>query len=158
FALAAADDLASAMNDVVEAVYRDSGATRVEWWSTGDDGALELNASIGIARGIRHDVSLERAGAFVLHGDRVDLEVDSVLTTVAPIIRRRAAEERLERTAIDLARRNQALEDYAALVAHELKTPLHAALLAGDPGRHLEEALDLVEALLEAAHSEPSAD
>ena len=68
----------------------------------------------------------------------------------------RAAEERLARTAIDLARRNEALEDFAALVAHELKTPLHAALLADDPSSHLEDALDLVDALLEAARSESS--
>jgi signal transduction histidine kinase len=74
--------------------------------------------------------------------------------TAAPIIRRREAEERIAQTAIDLARRNQALEDFAGLVAHELKTPLHAALLADDPSPHLEHALDRVDAMLEAAQSE----
>ena len=54
-----------------------------------------------------------------------------------------------------LARRNEALEDFAALVAHELKTPLQAALVADDPSRPVEDALDLVEALLEAAGEEP---
>jgi signal transduction histidine kinase len=155
-ALATADDLASAMFRVVESVHRSSGATRVEWWATGDDGGLQLGAAIGIARGRRHDLPLGRAGAFVLHGGSVEPEVASALTTAAPIIRRRAAEERLARTAIDLARRNEALEDFAALVAHELKTPLHAALLADDPSSHLEDALDLVDALLEAARSESS--
>ena len=53
-----------------------------------------------------------------------------------------------------LARRNEALEDYAALVAHELKTPLHAALLADDPSASIEEALRLVETLLVAAQTE----
>ena len=155
-ALATADDLASAMVRVVESVHRSSGATRVEWWATGDDGALQLGAAIGIARGKRHDLPLGRAGAFVLHGGSVEPEIASALMTAAPIIRRRAAEERLARTAIDLARRNEALEDFAALVAHELKTPLQAALLDDDPSRHLEDALDLVDALLEAARSEPS--
>jgi signal transduction histidine kinase len=155
-ALATADDLASAMFRVVESVHRSSGATRVEWWATGDDGGLQLGAAIGIARGRRHDLPLGRAGAFVLHGGSVEPEIASVLMTAAPIIRRRAAEERLARTAIDLARRNEALEDFAALVAHELKTPLHAALLADDPSSHLEDALDLVDALLEAARSESS--
>jgi signal transduction histidine kinase len=155
-ALATADDLASAMVQVVESVHRSSGATRVEWWATGDDGALQLGAAIGIARGGRHDLPLGRAGAFVLHGRSVEPEIASALMTAAPIIRRRAAEERLARTAIDLARRNDALEDFAALVAHELKTPLQAALLADDPSRYVEDALDLVDALLEAARSETS--
>jgi signal transduction histidine kinase len=155
-ALATADDLASAMFRVVESVHRSSGATRVEWWATGDDGGLQLGAAIGIARGSRHDLPLGRAGAFVLHGGSVEPEVASALMTAAPIIRRRAAEERLARTAIDLARRNEALEDFAALVAHELKTPLHAALFADDPSSHLEDALDMVDALLDAARSESS--
>jgi len=53
-----------------------------------------------------------------------------------------------------LARRNEALEDFAALVAHELKSPLHAALFADDPATLVEEALDLVDELLEAAQDE----
>jgi signal transduction histidine kinase len=55
-----------------------------------------------------------------------------------------------------LVRRNQALEDFAALVAHELKTPLQEALLADDPSKPVEEALDLVDELLEAAQDTPS--
>jgi signal transduction histidine kinase len=55
-----------------------------------------------------------------------------------------------------LVRRNEALQDFAALVAHELKTPLHAALLADDPSKPIEEALDLVDELLEAAQDTPS--
>lgn len=55
-----------------------------------------------------------------------------------------------------LLRRNEALEDFATLVAHELKTPLHAALLADDPSKPVEEALDLVDELLEAAQDIPS--
>jgi len=154
-ALATAEDLATAMDRFVEAVLRTTGATRVEWWATGDDGMPQLGAAIGIAHGQRHDLTLGVAGALVMHGGTVPPELASALLTAAPIIRRRAAEERLERTAIDLARRNQALEDFAALVAHELKSPLQAALLADDPSLYVEDALDLVEVLLEAAHSEP---
>jgi signal transduction histidine kinase len=154
--VATADDVASAMARVVESVSRGSGANRVEWWTTGDDGAPRLGAAIGIARGRRCDLPLGAAGALIVHGGRIGSELEAALTSAAPIIRRRAAEERLARTAIDLARRNQALEDYAALVAHELKTPLHAALLAEDPSRHLQDALERVEALLAAAQSESS--
>jgi signal transduction histidine kinase len=155
-ALATADDLASAMARVLESIARSTGANRVEWWATGDDGAPQLAAAIGIVRGRRHDLPLGAAGAVIVHGGRIGSELTAALTTAAPIIRRRAAEERLARTAVDLARRNQALEDYAALVAHELKSPLHAALLAEDPSPHLEAALERVEALLAAAQSESS--
>jgi signal transduction histidine kinase len=55
-----------------------------------------------------------------------------------------------------LARRNEALEDFAALVAHELKTPLNAALVAPDPSIWLRQALGLVDTLLECARSEAS--
>lgn len=55
----------------------------------------------------------------------------------------------------ELLRRNEALEDFAALVAHELKTPLHAALFADDPSKLVEEAIDLVDELLEAAQDAP---
>ena len=153
-ALATADDLASAMDRVVDSLARSSGANRVEWWATDDDGAPRLGAAIGIARGRRHQLPLGVAGDIVLYGGRLGPDVASVVRTAAPIIRRRAAEERLERTAMDLARRNQALEDFAGLVAHELKNPLHAALVADDPWTHVEDALDVVESLLEAARSE----
>ncbi|HEU5211543.1 MAG TPA: HAMP domain-containing sensor histidine kinase [Gaiellaceae bacterium] len=58
-----------------------------------------------------------------------------------------------------LARRNAALEDFAVLAAHELKTPLNAALVADDPRQSVREALALVESLLDAARAagDPSA-
>ena len=152
-ALATADDLAEGMDRVVESVFRGSGANGVEWWTTDEDGDPKVGAAIGIAHGTRHELPIDGAGFVVLHGGRVERDIASALTAAAPIVRRRAAEERLARTAVDLALRNQALEDFAALVAHELKTPLHAALLAEDPSRYVENALDLVESLLEAAQS-----
>jgi signal transduction histidine kinase len=153
-ALATADDLASGMDAVVGRIRNDSGAAGAEWWAGDDDGGLELVAAAGVARGVRNDLPLGRAGVFVLHSGRLDPRIESTLTSLAPIVRRRAAEERLARTTIQLARRNEALEDFAALVAHELKTPLHAALVSDDPSKSVEDALDLVEALLEAAHDE----
>jgi signal transduction histidine kinase len=81
----------------------------------------------------------------------------SALANVIELPLRGDAEDRLALTVMQLARRNEALEDFAALVAHELKTPLHAALLADDPVRFVEEALDVVDALLDAAHNEADA-
>jgi signal transduction histidine kinase len=150
-ALATADDLASGLDAVVGRIRRDSGATRAEWWAEDEDGALELVAFDGMARGGCHSLPLEPAGVFVLHGARLGRQAESALISVAPIIRRRAAEERLARTTIQLAHRNEALEDFAALVAHELKTPLLTALVADDPSRSVEDAILLVDALLEAS-------
>lgn len=56
--------------------------------------------------------------------------------------------------AVRLARRNEALEDFAALVAHELKAPLEAALMADDPRAGIVAALDLVDSLLQVAAGE----
>jgi signal transduction histidine kinase len=106
-----------------------------------------------MSAGSSRSVQIGGAGTFVLHGGD-DLELDAALTALTPVIRRRAAERRLSRYAVQLARRNEALEDFAALVAHELKNPLHAALIADDPSRPVEDALALVDKLLEAARSE----
>jgi signal transduction histidine kinase len=154
-ALATADDLASGLDAVVGRIRRDSGATRAECWGEDEDGALELVAVDGIACGGSHSLPLGPAGVFVLHGGRLDRQVESALNSLAPIVRRRVAEERLARTTIQLAHRNEALEDFAALVAHELKTPLETALVADDPSRSVEDAILLVDALLEASRSGP---
>jgi signal transduction histidine kinase len=153
--LATADDLESAGARLVEWIRGASGAGRVEWWTTGDDGALELVAATGPAFGTHHELPLGHSGLLVLHGGRLDPQTESVLDSLLPILRRRVADERLLQTTFELARRNEALEEYAALVAHELKTPLQAALLADDPLGPVEDALDLVEALLESAQTEP---
>jgi signal transduction histidine kinase len=73
---------------------------------------------------------------------------------LAPVLRRRWTEERLAQHAVKLVRRNQALGDFAALVAHELKTPLELARLQDDPSVGVERALELVDVLLEAAQAE----
>jgi len=155
-ALATADDLASGMGRVADRIRRTAGAAGVEWWETGDDGTLELAAATGIPRSPRHSLPLGSTGVFVIQGGVLDPRLQSALASLTPIVRRRAAEERLARTTVQLARRNEALEDFAALVAHELKTPLQAALVADDPSAPVEDALDLVDALLEAARNEPA--
>jgi len=154
FELATADDLASGMGRVAERIRRSARATGVQWWAVRDDGALEAVSATGSARGTRRELPVGSAGVLVLHGGRLDPQIDSAVSSLAPIVRRRTAEEQLARTTVELARRNAALEDFAALVAHELKTPLQAALVADDPSSPVEDALDLVDALLEAAQTE----
>jgi len=70
-------------------------------------------------------------------------------------IARSTATDQMADAMMRLARRNEALDDFAALVAHELKSPLEAALLADDPRRWIVSALDLVESLLQAATEAP---
>jgi signal transduction histidine kinase len=65
--------------------------------------------------------------------------------------------ERLTDATSVLARRNAALEDFAALVAHELKSPLQAALVVDDPAREIRNALELVDSLLDTARTEAAA-
>src|SRR3954451_24681796 len=78
-ALATADDVASGRVRVVERVLRESGAARVEWWTEGDDDVVELVAASGTARGRRVKLPLGRAGVLVLHGGRLDPEIESAL-------------------------------------------------------------------------------
>jgi len=154
-ALATADDFASTMALLVEWLHPTADLSRAEWWATGEDGAPELVAAAGTPRGTRHSLPVGAAGTLVLHGGRLEPRIKSALLSLTPILRRRATEERLTRTAMQLARRNEALEDFAALVAHELKAPLQAALVADDPSGPVVNALELVEAVLLASHNEP---
>jgi signal transduction histidine kinase len=143
------------MSSVVALLRRATGAARVEWWEHTARG-LELVAASGDSRGCRRSVPLERDGELLVFGGSVDPQLTATLAPLGSILRRRRSEERLAQAAVELARRNEALEDFAALVAHELKTPLHAALVADDAAAFVEEALDLVESLLSAAQGEAS--
>jgi signal transduction histidine kinase len=154
FALATAEDLASAIDRLADWLRGTSGLSRVELWSTSDNGASELVAASGSPRGSRHNLPLGPSTVLVLHGERFGPRLESALSSLSPILRRLAVDEQLTRTTMQLARRNEALEDFAALVAHELKTPLHAALLADDPSGPVEDALALVETVLQASQSE----
>src|SRR5262245_35972820 len=113
FALATADDLAEATTGLGKWLSG-WGIRRVEWWWIGDDGAAELVAAAGSPGARRHTLPLGAAGELVLHGRRPDPKLWSALSSLTPILRRRATEERLTRRVMRLARRNEALEDFAA--------------------------------------------
>jgi signal transduction histidine kinase len=149
--LASAEELDTGMARVIGLLSRGCDAARVEWWAADERGELRLRASHGAGEGERHRFSLGPGGEVVVVGGRRDPRLVSALAGVVPILRRRCVEERLAGAAMNLARRNETLEDFAALVAHELKTPLQAALLADDASSELERALDLVDSLIEAA-------
>jgi signal transduction histidine kinase len=149
--LATAQELETGIARAVVLIRGACSALRVEWWTPDDEGEMRLVASDGAGAGERRRFSLGAAGEVVVVGC-CDPRLAVALARIGPIVRRRRAEERLVRATMKLARRNQALEEFAALVAHELKTPLQAALVADDASSEVERALELVDSLLEAAH------
>jgi signal transduction histidine kinase len=156
---AAAGNVRSAMTNAVPRLRRGGGAARVEWWGPTEDGsALRLETSDGIARGRREAFPIGPVGALVVTGADHAPQLMLAVTRLVPLLRRRWTEEQLAAQATRLARQNEALEDFAALVAHELKTALLLALRQDDASSAVERALDLVDSLLEAARAESAAD
>ena len=131
---AAADDMRSGMARVVAMLRRGGGAGRVEWWTpAGSGSSLRLEVADGQGCGRRVAVPVGPAGVVVVVGGDHGPQLSAAVSRLAPVLRRRWTEERLAQQAVQLARRNQALGDFAALVAHELKTPLQLA--AGTHGK-----------------------
>ena len=65
-----------------------------------------------------------------------------------------ATEEQLVAHVARLARKTEALDDFAGLVAHDVKSSLLAALLEDDPRAGLMRALELVDSILEAVRAD----
>src|SRR4051812_22324123 len=70
---------------------------------------------------------------------------------------RTSTEEQLVEHVTRLARRTEALDDFAALVAHDVKSSLVTALRDEDPRAGLTRALELVDSILEAVRMEEAA-
>jgi signal transduction histidine kinase len=70
---------------------------------------------------------------------------------------RTSTEEQLAEHVARLARRTEALEDFAALVAHDVKSTLVTALRDEDPHAGLMRALELVDSILEAVRVDHAA-
>ena len=143
FELATAPDLGSGLARILSRARLAAAAARVEWWE-GD----EFVAADGLGTGRRRQFDLGTFGAFVFYGGDLDFHLAAALQALLPLLRRLRADETLAAKAGELVRRNEVLDEFAGLVAHELKTPLHEALLAEDASHPLQEALDLVDALL----------
>ena len=65
-----------------------------------------------------------------------------------------STEEQLTEHVARLARKTEALDDFAALVAHDVKGSLLAALRDEDPREGLTRALELVDSILEAVRAD----
>jgi signal transduction histidine kinase len=144
--LATAADLSSGLARVLARARTASGAKRVEWWQ-----GETFVAADGLGSGPRRELDLKPSGTFVFYGGRLGFDLKAGLRALSPLLRRMQADEMLAVKTGELLRRNEALEEFASFVAHELKTPLHEALVADDASKPLNEALDLVDALLRSA-------
>jgi signal transduction histidine kinase len=67
---------------------------------------------------------------------------------------RMTTEEQLAEQVTRLARKTEALDDFAGLVAHDVKSSLLAALRDEDPREGLTRALELVDSILEAVRAD----
>jgi signal transduction histidine kinase len=146
FELATASDLESGLARVLSHARLAAGAARVEWWE-GD----EFVAADGIGTGRRRRFDLGAFGAFVFYGGNLGFQLAAALQALLPLLRRLRADEMLAVKAGELLRRNEVLDEFAGFVAHELKSPLHEALLAEDASHLVHEALELVDTLLRTA-------
>jgi signal transduction histidine kinase len=68
-----------------------------------------------------------------------------------------STEEQLAEHVVRLARKTEALDDFAALVAHDVKSALITALRDKDPRAGLTHALELVDSILETVRADHSA-
>jgi len=150
--VAAVQDVRAGITCLMDELRR-QGLGRVEWWMPGADGALRLEISDGDGYGPRSEIPLGPIGALVMVGEGAP-ELTLPVTRVVPLLRRLWTEEQLAKHVALLARKNEALEDFAALVAHELKSPLYAALRHAGPSSAVEEALAVVDSILEVARTE----
>jgi signal transduction histidine kinase len=155
---ATAPDVRRGMTRVVSRVHTDGGAERVEWWRPSEDNSrLWLAAADGNREGARLGFPLGPAGALVVSGRHCSPALDLAVARLIPVLRRRWTDEHLALETQRLARRNEALDDFVGLVAHELKSPLHVARLFGDPLVGIDRALVLVDSVLEASRVESDA-
>jgi signal transduction histidine kinase len=154
-AFATAADVSDGVRRVAATLRRAGAVAGTEWWAPAEKGgSLVLQASEGSRGGRRTAIPIGPAGTLVVVGARSEPAVTQALTGLIPLLRRRWTEERLARHASLLARRVEALEDFAALVAHELKAPLQAALLSDDAASGAAAALQLVDLVLEAVRTD----
>ena len=70
---------------------------------------------------------------------------------------RMTTEEQLAEHVARLARKTEALDDFAALVAHDVKSALITALRVEDPRAGLTRALELVDSILETVRADQGA-
>ncbi len=150
----AAESVRTALEDVGALLLRHGLVAGIEWWTNEDDGrSFRVELSAGDTQGTRATVALGQVGRLVLYGDSA-ADLVSTLGILRPLLRLCWRSEQLAAHASRLARRTEALDDVAGLVAHDVKSSLIGALRDEDPREGLTRALELVDSILEAARAD----
>jgi signal transduction histidine kinase len=145
--IATAESLEAGLRTVGALLLQEGALAGVEWWIPGDGGSsFRLAFSTGDAKGARTAIPLGPAGALVLAGEPTP-ELERDIARLRPLLRRRWIEEQLATHATRLARKNEALEDFAALVAHDVKSSLVYALRSDEPREAMTRAIELVDSI-----------
>jgi signal transduction histidine kinase len=149
-----AESVHAALDDLGAFLLRHGAVAGIEWWTPMDESrSLRLELSAGNTKGARATVALEPVGTLVLIGERA-ADLVSTIGSLRPFLRLRWSEEQLAEHVSRLARKTEALDDFAALVAHDVKSSLVAALRSEDPREGLTRALELVDSILEAVRAD----
>jgi signal transduction histidine kinase len=154
YVVAAAEDFRAGIAEVFTRLRRTRAVSGAEWWTPAADGSsLRLELSAGSATGVRTPIPIGVAGTLVLVGESA-AGPEPAIARLGPLLQQRWMVERLAEHAAQLARKNEALEDFAGLVAHDVRSSLVSALISDAPRESLIRALELVDSILEAVRAD----
>jgi signal transduction histidine kinase len=154
YVIAAAEDFRAGIADVFTRLRRTRAVAGAEWWTPAADGnSLRLELSAGSTTGVRTPIPIGAAGTLVLVGESA-AGFEPAIARLGPLLQQRWTVERLADHAAQLARKNEALEDFAGLIAHDVRSSLVSALISDAPRESLMRALELVDSILEAVRAD----
>jgi signal transduction histidine kinase len=154
YLIAGAEDFRAGIAEVVTRLRRTRAVAGAEWWMPAADGSsLRLELSAGGTAGVRTPIPIGAAGTLVLVGESA-AGLQPAIARLGPLLQQRWTAERLAEHAAQLARKSEALEDFAGLVAHDVRSSLVSALISDAPRESLMRALELVDSILEAVRAD----
>jgi signal transduction histidine kinase len=149
--VAAAADVPSGIQQMVTLLMRDGYVAGAQWWTQGRDGQWSRREGWGDGpRRDRSRVPVGAAGTLILV-DPAGEDVEAAVASVVPLLHHRWVGEQLAEQVSRLARENEALDDLAALVVHDVRSSLVSALREDAPAQTLIRGLALVDSVLDAA-------
>lgn len=151
-AVAAGDDVRAGLAEVFALLQRHRAVTGIEWWAPVAD-QVRLEFSAGDATGPRTAIPIGAAGTLVVVGES-STDLEPAIARIGPVLQHRWIAEQLADHAAKLARQNEALDDFAALVAHDVRSSLLSAQPNDAPPESLTRALELVDSILEAVRAD----
>jgi signal transduction histidine kinase len=149
--VAAATDVTGGIDQLITQLMRDGCLAGAQWWTQVRGGQWSRRQGWGDGpRGDRSPLPVGAAGTLILVEPAGD-DVEAAIAHVVPLLHHRWIGEQLAEQVSRLARENEALDDLAALVAHDVRSSLLSALREDAPEQTLTRGLALVDSVLEAA-------